>query len=446
MDIIAISDVGLGNRSYVIDVGGGAALVVDPPRVVAPHLAAAREHDLTIRFVAETHLHADFVSGGRELVSDGLRLLVPAAGGYAFDRRGLSDGDEVDLGGLTLQSIATPGHTPEHLAFLLCDGTTPVALFSGGTLMAGGVARPDLIAPEHTEQLARAAWRSITGPLLTLPDELLVYPTHGGGSFCAPAGGTSETTTIGEQRRTNPLLNAVDEDDFVARLLGGLGSYPPYFLHLREVNRRGPALVGPDRPALARLTPDQVTQAVGDGAIVIDARPIAGFAAGHLPASISIELRPQFASWLGWTVPFGTPVVVVMDEDQDEAELVAQALTIGYDQVLGRLDGGVPAWHADGRAVAMIPLLGPGDDRDGRQLVDVRQASEWKAGHVPGSLHAEAGSVVADLADLDGDVVTHCGHGQRAMTAASLLMRAGHTGVAVTSLGPDELTAIGWGP
>lgn len=185
VDVVPLVDEGLGNSAYVVDLGDGGALVVDPARDPRPYRAVLARRGLAPRFVVETHLHADFVSGGRELAAAGALLLAPAGSDLAFPHRPLADDDELDVGGLTLRVIATPGHTPEHLAYLLLDGARPKALFSGGTLMAGGVARTDLLAPEQTEPLARAAYRSIRERLLTLPDDLVVYPTHGGGSFCS---------------------------------------------------------------------------------------------------------------------------------------------------------------------------------------------------------------------------------------------------------------------
>jgi glyoxylase-like metal-dependent hydrolase (beta-lactamase superfamily II) len=216
-------DEGLGNSSYLVDLGDGRALVIDPSR----YLAAADRLGLSVAFAAETHLHADFVSGARELAAGGAQVLASAAGETRFPHRGLRDGDEADLGGLSLRAVATPGHTPEHLSYLLLDAGQPRALFSGGSLLVGAVARTDLMAPERTEELARALWRSLRERVLTLPDALPVYPTHGAGSFCsAPAGG-ERTTTIGQEKTTSPLLAAPDEDTFVTMLLGGLGSYPP---------------------------------------------------------------------------------------------------------------------------------------------------------------------------------------------------------------------------
>src|SRR5713101_9220475 len=235
---VALVDEGLGNSSYLVDLGDGRALVVDPERDPGPYLAAAQRRGLTVAYAAETHLHADFVSGSRELAAQGAQVLAAAAGHTAFPHRGLDDGTEVDLGGLTLRALATPGHTPEHLCYLLLDGRQPRALFSGGSLLVGAVARTDLIAPERTEDLARNLWRSLHEQVLALPDDLTVYPTHGAGSFCSAPAGNARTTTIGAERATNPLLGAPDQDAFVKLLLEGLGSYPPYFTRLREVNRR----------------------------------------------------------------------------------------------------------------------------------------------------------------------------------------------------------------
>src|SRR6266481_1469547 len=234
---IALVDEGLGNSSYLIDLGDSRALAVDPARDPGPYMAAAGARRLTIDYAAETHLHADFVSGSRELAAGGAQVLAAAAGVTVFGHHGLGDGDEVDLGGLTLRALATPGHTPEHLSYLLLDAGRPRALFSGGSLLVQAVARTDLIAPERTEELARALWRSLHERILTLPDDLPVFPTHGAGSFCSAPAGAERTTTIGQEKPANPLLGAADEDAFVKMLLGGLGSYPPYFLRLGAVKR-----------------------------------------------------------------------------------------------------------------------------------------------------------------------------------------------------------------
>ncbi|MBW3620525.1 MAG: MBL fold metallo-hydrolase [Actinobacteria bacterium] len=440
MDVSAVVDEGLGNSAHVVDLGDGTALVVDPARDPRPYLSpdAGRPHP---RIVVETHLHADFVSGGRELAAAGARLLAPAGSELAYHHEPLRDGDEVDLGGLTLQVIATPGHTPEHLAYLLLDGGRPRALFSGGTLMSGGAARTDLLHPEQTEPLARAAYRSIHERLFTLPDDLPVHPTHGGGSFCSVAATGTNTTTIGQERRANPLLaDGADEDTFVARLLGGLGSYPPYFLQLRAVNRAGAEVYGPT-PPLPRLTVEAVDRAVADGAEVVDVRGIRAFAAGHVPGSLSNPWRPQFATWLGWLVPRDRPVVLVADAAVDRQDLVWAALNIGAERIVGELAGGMDAWRDAGRPIARTALVTTPDQRD-RHVVDVRQASEFASHHVPGALHVELGTLATDPGAVPtGPVLVHCGHGERAMAAASLLERAGHPDVAVLAGGPADIRA-----
>jgi len=440
VDVVPLVDEGLGNSAYLVDLGDGGALVVDPERDPRPYLGELDRRGLSLRFVVETHLHADFVSGARELAAAGGQLLAPAGSALAFAHRPLDDGEELDVGGLTLRVIATPGHTPEHLAYLLTDGARPLALFTGGTLIVGGVARTDLLAPEQTEPLARAAYRSIHQRLLTLPDDLPVYPTHGAGSFCSAAPGGERTTTIGQERTSNPLLvGDPDENTFVTRLLGDLGSHPPYFLELRDVNRAGPAVHGATPPALARLTVDEVEAAVDDGAEVVDVRQIDAFAAGHVPGALSNPWRAQFATWLGWLVPRTRPVVFVADDTLDRHDLAWAALTVGFENLVGELDGGIHAWQAAGRDVARTPLVDAGA-AGGRQVVDVRQRAEFAAGHVPGATHVELGTLTEETdAVPDGPVLVHCGHGERAMSAASLLERSGHRGVAVLAGEPDEL-------
>lgn len=433
----AFVDEGLGNSSYLVEVAEGRALVVDPSRDLLPYLRAAAARNLEIAWVAETHLHADFVSGARELAREGATVLAAREAGLAFPHDPLGDGDEVDLGGLRVRALATPGHTPEHLSYLLLDGRAPVGVFTGGALLPGGAARTDLIAPEETEPLARALHRSIRERLLTLPDDTPVYPTHGAGSFCsAPAGG-ERVTTIGRERETSPLLRSSDEGSFVRDLLGSFGTYPIYFKRLREVNRRGPMLHGTEPPSLAALTPDDVRRLLADGAELVDARPIGDFAAGHVPGALSIELRPAFASWLGWLVPDDRPLVFVLNADQDRAELVRQCLKVGYERLAGELAGGIEAWRAAGLPETRIGIDEIASKGDG-VVLDVRQASEFASGHLPGALHVELGSLKRANDLPSGPLAVMCGHGERAMTAASVLERMGRRDLMVLLGGPGD--------
>lgn len=435
-ELIPVVDAGLGNTTWLVDLGDGRALAVDASRDLRAVQQTAQARGLAVAFAADTHLHADFVTGAVDLSRSGATLLASAAGGRAYPHTGLHDGDEVDLGGLSLRALATPGHTDEHLSFLLLDGSRPLGVFTGGSLIVGAAARTDLVSPERTEELTRAQWRSLQR-LVTLPDEVQVWPTHGAGSFCSAPPGAERSSTIGQEKASNALLRAGSEDAFVAALLGGLGSYPAYFRHLGEVNRRGPRPVE-RTPTLSGQTPQQLTAAVGDGALVVDVRPVAAFAAGHIDGAVSIPLRDVFATWLGWTTDPQTPLVFVRDTDQDPDEIVWQALKIGYENFVGELAGGMTAWEAADLPMRRTTLLGA-DQLQARAVVDVRQSSEFTGGHLPDAANVELGALAEGARpDIRPGTAVMCGHGERAMTAASLLERAGHDDVAVVVGGPDD--------
>jgi glyoxylase-like metal-dependent hydrolase (beta-lactamase superfamily II)/rhodanese-related sulfurtransferase len=439
--IVPVVDEGLGNSSYLVDLGDGRVLVVDPVRNPAPYLDLARGRRLRITHAVETHLHADFVSGSRELAARGARVVAARAAGLRFPHQALDDQQELDLGGLVLRAVATPGHTPEHLAWLLLDAGRPLALFSGGALLVGGVARTDLIAPEQTEPLTRAAWRSLQR-LQALSDDLPVYPTHGAGSFCSTPGKAERTTTIGAERAHNPLLAAPDEQAFAERLLGGLGSFPPYFLRLREVNQRGPRLLDEHDRTLPALPVEQIRRRVDDGAVLVDVRPAAAFAAGHPAGALSIALRSGFATWLGWLVEPDRPLLFVLDDGQDRSELLRQCHQIGYQRLLGELAGGIAAWRAAGLPEDHLELVSPEQAGDG-SVLDVRQASEVALGHLPGAVTVELGALDGGDGLPAGPLTLMCAHGERAMTAASLLERAGRRDLrVVTGGGPAEWSQI----
>ena len=435
-ELIPVVDAGLGNTTWLVDLGDGRALAVDASRDLRAVRQAAQARGLTVAFAADTHLHADFVTGAVDLSRSGATLLASAAGGREYPHTGLFDGDEVDLGGLSLRALATPGHTEEHLSFLLLDGSRPLGVFTGGSLIVGAAARTDLVSPERTEELTRAQWRSLQR-LVTLPDEVQVWPTHGAGSFCSAPPGAERSSTIGQEKASNALLRAGSEDAFVTALLGGLGSYPAYFRHLGEVNRRGPRPVE-RTPTLSAQTPQQLTAAVERGALLVDVRPVTAFAAGHIGGAVSIPLRDVFATWLGWTTDPQTPLVFVRGVDQDPDEIVWQALKIGYENFVGELAGGMTAWEAAGLPMRRTALLDAGQ-LGARVVVDVRQRSEFTVGHVPDAANVELGALAEGAAaDVGPGTAVMCGHGERAMTAASLLERAGHDHVAVVVGGPDD--------
>jgi glyoxylase-like metal-dependent hydrolase (beta-lactamase superfamily II)/rhodanese-related sulfurtransferase len=427
--LIPLIDEGLGNSAYLLDLGDGRALAVDPPRDLRAIRAAAARRGLRVAYAADTHLHADFLTGAVQLAAEtGATILASATGDRQFPYRGLRDGDEIDLGGLTLQALATPGHTDEHLSFLLRDGAAGIGVFTGGSLIVGSAARTDLLGTDRTEELARAQYASLHR-LAALPDATAVWPTHGAGSFCSGPPGTARTSTIGREKATNPLLRASDAGAFAAQLRASLGSYPAYFDRLAEVNRRGPRPLATE-PALPLLDVPAVRRLLADGAVVLDVRPVPEVAAGHLPEAVAIPLRAQFATWLGWLLDPSTPIVVVRDPDQHPADILWPALNIGYESIVGELAGGVPAWAAAGGEVATTGLVAPAQVAG--PVLDVRQETEYAAGHLPDAVHIELGELARNVDAVPQRPVTvMCGHGERAMTAASLLERAGRRDLTV---------------
>jgi hydroxyacylglutathione hydrolase len=431
-------DEGLGHASYLVDLGDSSAAIIDPPRFAVEHVAAARAEGSVLRWTIDTHSHADYVTGSPALVTDHeVTFIAPAASKLDTPHRAIHDEERIVLApGVGLRAIATPGHTPDHHVYVLERGGVPEALFTGGSLMVGAVGRTDLCGPDLAESLAHDMFHSLRR-LAPLPDDLAVYPTHGAGSFCSAPGGGDRTSTLGRERATNTLFRIDDEDTFVEQLLAGFGSFPTYFARLPELNRRGPRHY-PRIPELDRLDVDTVERHVADGALVVDTRPISEFAAGHIPGSISNALRPVFASWLGWITDLDRPVVIVAGAGQDREEIVRQCLDIGHDSIVGELDGGIGAWRTAGRAITGIPLVAPPDVAS--TLIDVRQHSEYVTGQVPGACNIELGNL-AHSAVPDGPVTVMCGHGERAMTGASILTRCGHRDVTVLDGGPDTWAA-----
>jgi glyoxylase-like metal-dependent hydrolase (beta-lactamase superfamily II)/rhodanese-related sulfurtransferase len=441
LDLTPVIDKGLGNSTYILDLGDGRALVVDPERDVRQVRAHAVRLGLDIAYAAETHLHADFISGVRELAAvDGAQVLAPDMGARGFPVTGLRDGETVRLGAVTLQALATPGHSPEHLSYLVLDGGSLAGVFTGGSLMVGTAGRTDLVSPDRTVPLARAQYHSLQR-LMELPDETPVWPTHGAGSFCSTGAGRDRVTTIGRERATNPLLRVSGEDAFVDALLGSLGSFPGYFLRLGAINAEGPAVLG-STPPLAGLTATRVRELQELGAQVVDLRPPAEYAAGHIPGSLSNALRPAFATWLGWLADPGKPVIIVRNPDQEPEDITWAAAKVGFAPLEGELAGGMAAWHGlTGSAVAgtdpsfirapLMPLQAT--------VLDVRQLAEYVHGHVPHALNIELGSLAARLSEVpDGPLAVMCAHGERAMSAASILAASGRSGISVLDGGPAD--------
>lgn len=353
MDVEILRTQGLGNATYIL-ASDREALIVDPPRDAWRAREIIERRGWRLRMVVETHVHNDYLSGALELVAaDRATIVAPARGRYAFDHRPVDDGDEVEVAGVRLRARATPGHTPEHLAWEVYDETagraTPDAVLTGGSLLVGSVGRTDLLGDEATDPLTLQQFESLRA-LAGLPDAVAVWPTHGSGSFCAagPIQG-APTSTIGTERRSNPLFAIADAATFRDRLVAGFAPYPAYYAEMGPMNRAGPAVLGA-RPALPPLDPDGVDTAIAGAARVVDARARRAVAAGHIPGSLTIKLDDTFASYVGWILPVGTPLVLVLPEPAAATaeDAVDQLVRIGFDRLVGVLEGGVERWAAAG--------------------------------------------------------------------------------------------------
>jgi glyoxylase-like metal-dependent hydrolase (beta-lactamase superfamily II)/rhodanese-related sulfurtransferase len=432
MELDVLVTEGLGDSSYVLTWGDEAA-VIDPQRDVERFVDAARARGATIRHVVETHVHNDYVSGALELrAATGAEIWGPAKAGYAFGYRPIEDGTQIALGDATLLAVATPGHTPEHLAYVLREVAEPIALFSGGSLMVGGAGRTDLLGPERTDELTRVQFRSMRR-LAELTDAVRVLPTHGAGSFCATGSPREQrTSTIAEERAANPAFTETDEEVFVRHQLSGLMAFPDYYAEMAPINRAGPPVLG-SPPHPRTMTVDEVSDALDAGARLVDARDGAAFAERHVAGSLNVPIEPSFASYVGWLVPFATPLVLSVPDDEALGEASVQLRRIGWDAVLGHLGGGIAAWAASGRATNSFPTvrvdelvdeLGAGE---AGEILDVRQGTEWDAGHLEGSTHVFVGDLPERLDGFDrGERQTViCASGYRSSMAASLLDGAG---------------------
>ena len=429
-------DKGLGNSAYLIgshDTKKG--VLIDPLRDVDQYIHAASERGIQLTHVLDTHLHADFVSGNREIAHQtGALIGASAEAKIGFDHQPLTEESVIDLGAFQVRVMTTPGHTPEHISFLLVepDAKTPSALFSGGALIVGGAARTDLLTPELTQPLARQLYHTIHEKLLKLPDALEVFPTHGAGSYCIAPAFSERTTTIGNERTTNSLALARSEEEFVERALAGLPSYPTYYKYMREVNQSGARIWG-SVPGLKPLSAGEVKALMDAGVVVLDVRHGKLFGAGHIPNSYGIRVDAPLTTWAGWLIPFRSRIVLVGESTDQIVAATRQLIRIGYDELVGRLEGGIDAWARE-YPVETIPGMKTKELRerlDEVMLIDVRQKSEWDEGHIPGAIHFEGGRVAWE--DLpfphDKPLAIQCSSGNRSMSISSVLRRRGYGNV-----------------
>jgi hydroxyacylglutathione hydrolase len=412
----------LGNASFVVaDTDRGVGLVIDPLRDIERYLHLASDLNIKLTHALDTHLHNDFVSGRRELEAES-----------GTDIGELEPGSELTLGDITLRAIHTPGHTPDHKSYLLSEGGRPRALFSGGAVMLGSIARTDLFGPHLAVHLALEALTTLQVRLRGLPDEIRVFPTHGGGSFCGVGGRSGHETTLGHERKSNPFFLTTEVMPFLARALTQ-SRYPTYYRDMSAVNRGGVPLIGRTLPPLARLKPEEVAQMMDAGAAVIDVRPGRDYDAAHIPGSYSVGIDGPVSAWVGWLVARGRPLILAGGTTQQHTKAQRQLLRIGFDTIAGELDGGMDAWRSSGRDLSTFETVDVEDmaqwvlSAEPMTVVDARDEHEWVSGHVPGAVHMYVPDVPlrAGAVPRDAPVAVHCASGYRAGIAASLLEQAG---------------------
>jgi hydroxyacylglutathione hydrolase len=425
----------LGNNSFVVgDPEAGVAVVVDPVRDVGQYLDRAESLNLAVQETLETHVPNDYISGSRELAAEvGARIRAAPDSGLEFNFDPVAHGGEIEIGRFRLRARHTPGHTPNHLSYLLIDADgRPRALFSGGALMVGAIARTDLFGAHLAVPLALEALRTLQVRLRDLPDDIAIYPTHGAGSFCAAATSKERTSTLANERATNPYLTTHDLMPFLARILHQ-APFPAYYSRMAPLNRRGMPLLGRSLPSTPPLKAEEVARLQNGGAAVIDVRPGREYDRGHIPGAYSVGLEGPFSAWVGWIIDIERPVVLTGNDTFLIRDAHRQLLRIGCDGVRGYLDGGIDAWQAAGKPISTFETAEIEDvasailSGQSMTVIDARTEDEWVHGHVPGALRIPVQDISRRAGELPREVpvAVHCGVGYRAAIAASLLEQAG---------------------
>jgi hydroxyacylglutathione hydrolase len=434
VEVVAIDTPSLGDRSYLVH-DGEVAVVVDPQRDIDRVLALTAARGVRVTHVLETHLHNDYVTGGLALaLATGAGYYVNAADEVTFDRVPVRDADVIEVSPvIRVRVLATPGHTFTHLSYVLEAAGQPHAVFTGGSLLYGSTGRPDLLGTAHTGELAHAQYGSAHRLAAELPPDADVYPTHGFGSFCSATQSEGRSSTIGREQRVNPVLT-LDEDRYVSEVLAGLDVYPAYYAHMGPANAAGP--LGPDLSAPHRADAGELRRRIEAREWVVDLRSRRAFAAGHVAGTLSFDLDGSFATYLGWLIPWGTPLTLLGESPEQVAEAQRELVRIGVDRPAAASVGRPADWSggwplrsfpiADFAALAAIRHHRP------VVILDVRRAREWAASHIQGAAHIPLHELPGRIADVPaGEVWVHCEAGYRASVAASLLDAAGRTVVAV---------------
>jgi hydroxyacylglutathione hydrolase len=427
---------GVAQCSYILgDDAAYVCAVVDPRPDVDVYLETARRYGMAITHVFETHIHADFMSGARELVDrlgGKAKLCVSVEGGaeYGFIHEPVRDGDVFTFGELRLKARFTPGHTPEHLSYFLYDGDreTPWGVLSGDAFFVDSVGRPDLLGDDKTEELTEQLFHTVREVFMSLPDDVIIYPCHGAGSACGPDIGDRMSSTIGYERRFNSYARIEELDDFKEVIQGDAPPVPTHYPRMKKVNARGPEVLG-NLPRIRPLTVDQFADVIEEGAQILDTRDMMAFGAGHVAGALNIGARPELSVWAGWLLDPDCPIYLMTDDEGDLPTVLKLLWRTGFTNFGGYLVGGMGAWREAGRPFSQIPQMSVHELKEANDVtpVDVRKPEEWEAGHIPGATHAFLGKLREQIKDLDPNkaYATYCASGFRASIASSLLKANG---------------------
>ncbi|MFN6548698.1 rhodanese-like domain-containing protein [Mycolicibacterium nivoides] len=425
MDISIIETSGLGDRSYLV-ADGDTGAVIDPQRDIDRVLELADHRGVRITHVLETHIHNDYVTGGLELArtTDAEYVVAPGDDQLGYQYHAVRDGDTVEVGTFQFRVVHTPGHTQHHVSYALHDSHgTPVAVFTGGSMLHGTTGRTDLLGQEHTEAMSHAQFHSVRKLANELPGEVEVYPTHGFGSFCSSTPASGDSSTIAEQRNTNPALTQ-DEQTYVDELIAGLSEYPAYYAHMGVINTQGPDPVDLSLPQ--PVEPAELRRRIDAGEWVIDLRSRTAFAAGHLAGTLGFELSGSFVAYLGWLYTWGAPLTLIGDDHYQILAARRELARIGVDNVTGSAAGDIHtiAENAPLRSyrVADFNDLAETTNTATFTVLDVRRADEYRSSHVTGAMNIPLHELPGRINDVPaGDVWVHCASGYRSSIAASMI-------------------------
>lgn len=449
---------GLAIHSYLVgNEQTGECAVIDPVRDVDEYLAVSRDNGLEIRSILETHVHADFVSGSKELkeaLNGKANIYCSSLGGdpwvplYADHH--VKDGDEVKMGNLTLKAIYTPGHTPEHIMWALSENGKLLKLFTGDFLFVGSVGRPDLLGEEEVKRLARQLYHSVFERLDQFPDTVEIRPAHGAGSLCGKTLSSAPYSSLGIERVHNHYLKKVPEMEWIQDLMSEMPPIPKYFPRMKTINVQGPPSSGTVIKGMHSLSTADLREKMDKaGVIILDLRSKEAYASGHIPLSINIPISPKLSTWAGWVLPYPDPVVLILEESEHLDEAVRQLLRVGYDQIIGFLRGGIQAWEDAGLELKPLKTVSPvelSSCLEDTFVLDVRTQEEWDKGHIQGAFHLEGGLLPDQMSRIprDRSVAVVCGSGYRSSIACSLLLKSGYTDVANVDGGMTGWTQEGY--